>query len=66
MQSSARKNGLKQGFHGFTLHSYLLCIGRKYLTIIIEYHVERTGQGNGRKRAGLCEVRRRLYNNGRK
>lgn len=27
MQSSARKNGLKQGFHGFTLHSYLLCIG---------------------------------------
>ena len=35
MQSSARKNGLEQGFHGFTLHSYLLCIGVRYAKLSI-------------------------------
>ena len=44
MQSSARKNGLKQGFHGFTLHSYLLCIGRKSFPLLANIYLNEFDQ----------------------
>ena len=56
MQSSARKNGLEQGFHGFTLHSYLLCIGRPAKSLVWKCHAEWVGQGTGEQGTQVCEV----------
>ena len=45
-----------QGFHGFTLHSYLLCIGRQSVTASCQHHAEWVGQGTGEQGTQVCEV----------